>query len=379
MIRERRAPRPDWRAVHDRLSFTAVEASSDDAYWSEDVCYRFSASEIDTLEQATQTLHDLCMEAVGRIIQDGTHYDRLMIPPRMIPYIERSWRRGDPSIYGRFDLAYDGADPPKMLEYNADTPTSLYEAAVLQWHWLKGQDLPDQFNFIHEQLIDSWRQIVADYTIPRLYFAADQNSAEDFVTTEYLRDTAMQAGLETAAIAIDRIGWDDAARHFVDEANQPIRCLFKLYPWEFIAIEDFGIHVLEDATGFMEPPWKMILSNKAILPILWEMFPGHQNLLPASFTPDNLGTRYVEKPIYSREGANIAIVEQGSREESAGDYAGGPTVFQAYAPLPVFDGYHAVVGSWVVGGTACGLGIREDQGKITTNAARFVPHYFTGE
>jgi glutathionylspermidine synthase len=36
-------------------------------------------------------------------------------------------------LYGRFDLAYRGDGPPKLLEYNADTPTALFEAAVVQW------------------------------------------------------------------------------------------------------------------------------------------------------------------------------------------------------------------------------------------------------
>lgn len=377
MIRETVPPRAGWQKLHEDLRFDIVEAESDGAYWTEDACYRLTETEIDTIEHATQTLHDLCMDAVGRIIKTGDYYKRMAIPEEFIPYIETTWKRGDPALYGRFDLAWDGQGPPKMLEYNADTPTSLYEAAVLQWHWLKGQDKPDQFNFIHERLIEHWSGIARQFNIPRLYFAAEHGSAEDLITAEYLRDTAAQAGLETTPIAIGDIGWDRAINRFVDTDDLPIKCMFKLYPWEFLVTESFAPHVLEDTTGFMEPAWKMLLSNKAILPVLWEMYTNHEYLLPAGFSPDIFSGPYVAKPFYSREGANIAIMDGETVASSDGYYGGGPMIYQAYAPLPVFDSKHAVLGSWVVGGTACGLGIREDTGKITGNGARFVPHYFT--
>ena len=60
-----------------------------------------------------------------------------------------------PSIYGRFDLRYDGAGPAKLLEYNADTPTTLLEASILQWNWLKDtHEGDDQWNSLHEKLVE---------------------------------------------------------------------------------------------------------------------------------------------------------------------------------------------------------------------------------
>ncbi len=115
-----------------------------------------------------------------------------------------------------------------------------------------------------------------------------------------------------------------------------------------------------------------MLSNKAVLPLLWELFPGHPNLLPASFEP--LRGDQVKKPVLGREGANISVIRGGRTvAETPGDYGADGFVYQQYAALPDFGGLRPVVGSWVVDGEPAGMGIRED-GLITGNLARFVPH-----
>jgi glutathionylspermidine synthase len=121
----------------------------------------------------------------------------------------------------------------------------------------------------------------------------------------------------------------------------------------------------------------MLLSNKAILPVLWEMFPGHPNLLPASFEPGRFATDYVKKPLYSREGANVSINARGESIEAPGEYGEEGFIWQAYHPLPRFGANHCVIGSWIVGSEPAGIGIREDDSPITRNTSRFVPHYFT--
>jgi glutathionylspermidine synthase len=119
----------------------------------------------------------------------------------------------------------------------------------------------------------------------------------------------------------------------------------------------------------------MILSSKAILPVLYQLFPESPYLLRADFEP--FGETYVSKPVHSREGANVAIVEEGETvAETGGEYGDGPRIYQEYAPLPDFGGRFAVVGSWMVNGYACGIGLREGDGPITTNTSRFLPHVF---
>jgi glutathionylspermidine synthase len=371
--REARAPRPDWQRKVEDLGFHFH--TLDGTYWDEAACYRFSAAEIDKLEAATGELQSRCIEAVGRVIERGD-YGRFRIPEPFHALIERSWDDDEKSLYGRFDLSWDGSGEPRMLEYNADTPTALLEASVVQWYWL--QDVfpgADQFNSIHEKLIERWQDMRAQLPADgRVYFACDAASAEDQGNLDYLRDTAMQAGLDAIAIDMAAIGWD--GRRFVDADGRAMMALFKLYPWEWMAREAFGEHLLKGGLRVIEPAWKMLLSNKAILPVLWEMFPEHPNLLKASFEPGRFATDYVKKPIYSREGANVSISAGAATIESPGEYGEEGFVWQAYHPIARFGEHHAVIGSWIVGEEPAGIGIREDASPITRNTSRFVPHYF---
>jgi glutathionylspermidine synthase len=166
---------------------------------------------------------------------------------------------------------------------------------------------------------------------------------------------------------------------FVDLDDRPIELAFKLYPWEWMFHDAFGANLAKAPTRWIEPPWKAILSNKGMLPLLWRMFPGHPNLLPAFFDDDpnaaQLGTSYVRKPIYSREGANVALVSRGvTLIEQEGPYGNEGFIRQALAPLSNFSDQYAVLGSWLIDHTPCGLSIREDENPITGNTSRFLPH-----
>jgi glutathionylspermidine synthase len=372
MRREMLSARPDGPAKVEALGLD-FHTTNGEPYWWEAACYAFSAAEIDAIEAATETLHGLCIEAVDHLVTAGD-LGRLDIPEPYWPWIAESWRRRDPDVYGRFDLAYDGIAPPKMLEYNADTPTALLEAAVVQWYWLE-EVKPgcDQFNSLHEKLIDRWKELNERATRAgrdaALHLSGVFNELEDRRTVEYMQDVANQAGWATKLIEIGDIGWNGAA--FTDLSEAPIRFLFKLYPWEWMLREEFGQHLLSDVVGIVEPPWKMVLSNKAILAVLWEMFPGHPNLLPASRERSAIAGACVEKPIHGREGKDVRLL-------GAGELASGrrSQVYQAAAALPVFDGWHALIGSWMIGSKAAGMGLREDREPITRNTSRFVPHYF---
>ena len=293
-------------------------------------------------------------------------------PEKYRDWVAASWRRRDPDLYGRFDLAFDGRSPPKLLEYNADTPTALLEAAVVQWYWLE-QAKPgrDQFNSIHERLIAAWAELRERHPkTSRVHFAGVLDVLEDLRTLDYMRDVCSQAGWPTEQLDIAQDRLERAALHRPAPSGRSRR-LFKLYPWEWMLRESFGEHLLTDCAAFIEPPWKMVLSNKAILPILWEMFPDHPNLLPASFERAGVPGPCVEKPVHGREGADSGC----STPDEVGD-GRNDRIYQAACQLPVFDGMHAVIGSWVVAGKAAGIGMREDTAPITTNASRFVPHYF---
>jgi glutathionylspermidine synthase len=373
MKRHHISPRSDWQEKVESLGFGFH--TMEGTYWDESAYYSFTEKEIETLETATNELWQMCLEAVEHVIQKR-RYNEFWIPYWFIPHIERTWNGDAPAIYGRFDFSFkEGV--PKMLEFNADTPTSLFETGVVQWNWLE-ELFPknDQFNSVHEKLTDTWRYLKPYLHDGTLHFSVVKESLEDLTTVEYLRDCAVQAGLKTKLIYMGDIGWDAEKSTFKDLQGHNIRNMFKLYPWEWLVHDDFGQHLLQDLnkTHWIEPSWKMILSNKAILPILWELFPDSPYLLPAYFDAVELDS-YVKKPLLSREGANITMVKQNQyQSHTEGDYGEEGFIYQQLCELPKFDDNYALIGSWVIGEEAAGIGIRESKHLITDNGSRFVPH-----
>jgi len=346
-------------------------------YWNESAFYEFTAAEVDLLEAATNELEKMSLAAVQHVI-DNHLYVRMGIPASLAPLIERSWESEPPSLYGRFDLAYDGTNPPKLLEYNADTPTSLLEAAVVQWSWLE-DTFPkrDQFNSIHERLIALWNELGA-YIPGRHIDFCSMDDVEDGITVTYLQETARQAGLSTTQFPIAEIGWNGSG--FVGPDDRPLLCVFKLYPWEWMVRDDFGKYLGQAETLWIEPPWKMVLSSKGVLPVLWKLFPRHPNLLESHFDSPGLLMSYARKPLLGREGANITLHEPGSDRQTEGPYGAEGFMYQELAPTQAFDDRFPVLGSWVIGheegNAAGGIGIRESADPITTNTSQFVPHVF---
>ena len=399
--------RPHWRDHAREVGFTFADMHGA-PYWDETSAYAFTLEQIETdIEDPATALHAMCREAVDHIITSEFLMDRLAIPEAHRDLVVQSWQRGDPEIYGRFDLAYSGDGPAKLLEYNADTPTSLYESASFQWQWLEDQlaagvlaEGSDQFNGLHEALVARFADIFAPNT--DLHFTATAGNPEDYATVEAMAWAAREAGMGAHYCDLDKIAISKESQ-FLDDKDRVIGRLFKLYPWEDLLREDYAPHIAGSGCLFLEPAWKAILSNKGLLPVLWQMFEGHPNLLPAFFEQDidsalagqgaaapdvaaafgraeaQLAMAHVRKPILSREGASVSIFKAGALIETSQntDYAEHPRVVQAYTPLPQFDGFRPVIGAWIVGDTCAGIGLREDHSRITQDLSRFKPHFIT--
>lgn len=382
MERKAVTPRPDWREKIESVGLVFSTSTKPDGsqveYWHEDAYYEFQMDEVERLELVAEEMHRMCLEA-ARFLGTGAMGD-LGIGPEARELAVASLDAGDLDIYGRFDFAYDGkGGDAKLFEYNADTPTGLIEASLAQWYWL--QDVmpeKDQWNGIHEALIEQWRRYQARTGMSRLHLAhaEEEDSGEDWMTTGYMRDVAEQAGWATVGINMSDIGWNHGYQRFVDMDDFPISTIFKLYPWELMAKEPFGQYLLRREVNpqWVEPAWKMLLSNKALLAALWHLYPGHPNLLPAYLDSPRDLSAWVAKPLHGREGDNIRIHAPGIDLEQPGDYGREGWCYQQYQELPDFDGSHPVLGLWVVGGESVGCGIRESDGPVTDFFCRFVPN-----
>ena len=371
--------RPDWREKAEALGFGFHEMYGE-PYWLDGAAFLFTLEQIESdIEDPTGDLHEMCMELASEVSGSPQLMRRIAIPDEHHDLVRDSWRAAERHLYGRFDFAYRGDGPAKLLEYNADTPTSIFESAFFQHNWLVDRVeagwLPegaDQYNFLQESLVEAFASFDRG---PIFHFACASDNDEDRGTATYLMDCALQAGHRCELLDVRQIGIDGEGR-FTDNKERVIDRCFKLYPWEDMLRERFAPHVRPGI--FVEPAWKSILSNKGMLPLLWERHEGHPNLLPAFFADDPRASELdaaVSKPFHSREGENVVISLEGAPVEATeGDYEASPRIVQAYEPLYEKGGAHAVVGSWVVGDRACGVGMREDGSRITRNLSRFVPH-----
>jgi glutathionylspermidine synthase len=380
------AERPHWRAQAEEYGFN-FHTMYGEPYWCEEAFYQFSLAQIDMLEQVTATLHQMCLQVVERVVASDLLMEKFRIPRHCWSFVRHAWQQRHPSLYSRLDLAYDGINPPKLLENNADTPTSLYETAFFQWLWLQDQitagKLPsnaDQYNSVQEKLISRFQAFKTQPGFERLHFACCKDNDEDRATVQYLQDCAHEAGLDGSFIFIEDIGLN-SRKQFTDLQDREISSLFKLYPWEFMFNETFSHHLQDANVNWLEPAWKAIISNKSLLPMLWEMFPNHPNLLPAYFAEDSHPPLldYVIKPRFSREGANISIIRHGKKVEgNEGPYGKEGFIIQQFYPLPRFADSYTLIGSWLINDVPCGLDIREDRSEITHDLSRFYPHAIIG-
>lgn len=391
MWRHAARPRPGWERIVTEQGLVFPTTRTPDGgtvpYWNESAWYEVTLDEVEMLEAATEELWALCLDAVAHMATSLSD-ERLGLPAGSLELVRESVRREDPAVYARFDLAYGADGTVKMLEINGDTPTGLVETGVAQWRWIEDV-LPeiDQWNSLHDRLVDRWRQLRASGALDgdRVHFLYElgvdgaYDDGEIEMTTHYLMDCAVQAGLTAMAHPIAEVGWNPDTRDFRDVHDQPIRNAFKLYPWEAMLADEFGRHLLERheerPVRWLEPAWKMLLSTKALLPVLWERNPGHRLLLPAYFDEPGELTDWVRKPLHGREGDNVHVhLADGTDVARPGTYGDEGFVYQQYAPLPVYDGNYVVLGSWVVGGEAAGMIVRESDEMVTDYYSRVVPH-----
>ena len=373
-------------------------------YWNEFATYVFTNEEIDAIEQATLDCHDMALETVEFMIEEASKKEspfRFVLPENtlssydgIIDYIKYSfdeYKKGNPKfsdLYGRFDFVYSGGDSPiKMLEYNADTPTGLLESSVEQWFWIN-ELFPDygQFNLIHEMLIDELSSLKRQLN-GNIFHGAYSNydvTGEELLTTMYILDCAQQAGWDVdpsvSLISLETIQANDDYTGFLDHNGNSLKNFFKLYPWEDLLAEDFGPIIYENKLGgIIEPVWKTFISTKAFPAAMYHLFPESEYVLESYVNDDGGMEEYVKKALYGREGDNIDIIANDVNVSRGGDFGWEGYAYQEYFPLPNFKGEkhknnYAVVGSWTIAGEPAGIGMREADGLITTDYARFVPH-----
>ena len=376
----------------ESLGFVWHTDSDESAYISSELV-QVSEAEAEAYYEASNTLYDMYVEAAEHVIENKLYHD-IGIPFNLVETIENSWENDVHwHLYGRFDLAggIDGK-PIKLLEFNADTPTALFETAIIQWAMLKKNKLEEsaQFNTVYESLVNNFKRLVTldedvsgfeeQYDGWKFLFTSIRGNDEEENTVKLLQHIAEEAGYETEFAYMDDVEFDEEGISYQEESYE---LWFKLIPWEDIALEESDLAMIintiiaNQKAIMFNPAYTLIFQSKGLLKILWDLYPNHPLLLETSFEPLK-AQKQVKKPIFGREGGDVSILdENGTQIESVeGDYGNHKMVYQAYTELPTdTQGQSYQAGVFYIY-EACGLGFRKG-GKILDNMSKFVGHLIT--
>ena len=364
---------------------------SDETSYVADELVLVGNDEVEAYYEAANELYDMFAEA-GQYVIDNNLFHELNIPFNLVELIRNSWENDVHwHLYGRFDFAggVDGA-PIKLMEFNADTPTSLYETAIIQWAMLKanGMDEAKQFNTVFEALKENFKRLVVldgdteefarYYEGWKILFSSIRGNIEDENTTRLLQTAANEAGFHTDFAYVDEVGFNGNEGIFKGDEN--FEYWFKLIPWENIAIEEGDLALLldemvqEQKAIILNPAYTLLFQSKAFMKILWELFPHHPLLLETSFEPLK-NQKQVEKRAFGREGANTVIYERDMSviEKTEGEYGNFKPIYQAYAELPKDEQGRSYQAGVFFAYEGCGLGFRRG-GLIMENFSKFVGH-----
>lgn len=369
--------RPDWKAQANRLGYGYYRNDDGTDAWRETVRYEFNRSALTLIHQTTETLHQMCLELVDDIVRKPGGLDDFHIPRIAQDVVRASWRRHDPFLIGRFDLAWCHGQP-KLIEYNADTPATLPESTRMQMLWHQQCGRPHQHAPLQaERLVTYLAALHRKGQIsPTIHIVPYPDNIEDATHALYYSQWVQQAGLEAVVCELKDLEISTAGELL--HRGRIIRTMVRMYPWELMFRDPGARHLRTSHCTFLNPPWTALLSNKALLPALWRRHPGHPNLLAAGYRPQDVTRHrsgpYVEKPIHARGGENVRIMTGAKAlHTEAGTYDSYPKIYQDFADHRI-DGVTASIGAWIIENRFSGLTMRESASPVVSHTSPIVPH-----
>ncbi len=374
----------------DEIGFTWHTDSDSSKYVSDELVV-ITQDEAEAYYKAANTIYDMYVEAAEYIIENNLFFE-LGIPFNLIDIIKKSWENDVHwHIYGRFDFAggIDG-EPIKLIEFNADTPTALFETALLQWAILKHNNMDEakQFNNVYEAISNNFKRLITLfddtekfnelYNGWKILFSSVAGNDEEEATVRLLQQMASDAGFVTRFEFLEDVSFDDEGIYSKEE--NPYEYWFKLYPWEDIAVDEpelatILIDIMENQKAIiLNPAYTLLFQSKGMLAILSKLFPDSPYLLKTSFKPLK-GVKQVEKPFFGREGANTKIidVDGGLLTLTDGPYDNYSKVYQQYVEFPSDKQGKKYQAGVFFAYEACGIGFRKG-GEILDNMSKFVGH-----
>jgi len=377
----------------EKLGFT-WHTDTDGTKYVDDALVQITQEEAEAYYTATNEIYDMYVEAAEYVIENDLFFD-LGIPFNLVDMIKKSWESDVHwHIYGRFDLAggIDG-QPIKLIEFNADTPTSLFETALLQWALLKENDMDDskQFNDVYDAIKNNFKRLITlfddtdefdkNYDGWKILFSSVDGNDEEEATTKLLQQIATDAGFNTHFEYLGNIEFDGDGIY--DAEGIKYEYFFKLYPWEDIATDENELattltSIMQNQKAIiLNPAYTLLFQSKGMLKVLSDLFADSPYILKCDYEPLE-AVKQVEKTVFGREGANTKIIAPNGDivSEIDGEYDNYKKVYQEYVEFPKDkDGAKYQAGVFFAY-EACGLSFRKG-GEILDNMSKFVGHSIT--
>ena len=375
----------------EKIGF-AWHTDNDNSSYIADEIVQVSEKEANAYYEAANELYDMYVNAAQHVI-DNNLFHEIGIPFNLVDIIKNSWENDVHwHLYGRFDLAggLDGK-PIKLIEFNADTPTAVFETAIIQWAMLKLNHMDEaaQFNDLYESLKQNFKRLITlgdeDADFDELYegwgilFSSIAGSIEDEQTVKLLQYIAKEAGFKTDFAYVDEVVFNDDEGIFKNDEH--FEYWFKLVPWESIAIDEGELALIlsnivkNQKAIIINPAYTLLFQSKGILKILWDLYPNHPLLLETSNEPLK-GKKYVKKPVFGREGANVSIYDENGAQiaSSDGEYDSNKAIYQEFYEFNQDERGESYQAGVFYAYEACALGYRKG-GKILDNYSKFVGHF----
>ncbi|AKJ42473.1 bifunctional glutathionylspermidine amidase/synthase [Pragia fontium] len=380
-----------WLNEQDSLEHAYIQSNHGHVFNADPYRYfTISQSAEQELIHATNELHLMYLHATDKVLKDDNLLALFDIPEALWPRLRLSWqRRRHHMITGRLDFCMDERGL-KVYEYNADSASCHAETGLILGKWAQqagGVLGDDPGRYLLDALADAWKHSDAR---PFVHILQDHDDEESY-HAQFMQRALTKAGFASKILhGLDELQWESAGL-LVDGDNRPVNCVWKTWAWE-TALEQLRVESEEDhaalpiRTGHpknnvrlidvllrpevmvFEPLWTVIPSNKAILPVLWSLFPHHRYLLDADFelNAELEQSGYAVKPIAGRCGNNIGLISHDEQvlDETSGKFSGQKNIYQQLWCLPEVDGRYIQLCTFTVGGHYGGVCVRSENGLV---------------
>ena len=389
-----------WLNERDPLQLAYVEANGNFINKDPYQYFTISKSAEQELIKATNELHLMYLHATDKVLKDDSLLALFDIPKILWPRLRLSWqRRRHDMITGRMDFCMDERGL-KVYEYNADSASCHTEAGIVLEQWKRhgyrgpghnpGEDLFDE-------LVGAWKHSRAR---PFVHIMQDADDAEENYHARFMQSALTKAGFESKVLfGLSELRWD-ATGQLIDGDGRLVNCVWKTWAWEtaieqvrevseteYAAVPIRTGHpenevrlidvLLRPEVMVFEPFWTVIPGNKAILPVLWSLFPHHRYLLDTDFEINDelIETGYAIKPIAGRCGNNIDLISRHEEllDQTSGSFSEQKNVYQQLWCLPKVDGKYIQVCTFTVGGNYGGTCLRGDESLVIKKESDIEP------